>query len=151
MKYNGAFFSEEGLKKISKVNKGKKFSKEVIEKSKLKQKEFLLSLTKKERCEIYGRPSLQNGNFGKKRPGKLAGNFGTSKGYYIIKNNKSNHELKFNSLKEAMDYGFDEGTLKRKRNTSLPIKQGKWAGYIIEYIENKEYGKAYNNHKNKYG
>jgi hypothetical protein len=45
-----------------------------------------------------------------------------------------------------MDYGFDEGTIKRNRNKGIITKPkaagkpSKWVGYKIEYTKNKKYG-----------
>lgn len=141
LKYNGGFFSEEGLLNIKRLcNSGEQHSQEAKLKTKQTLKLFMQNLTKEQRSKIYGRKGSQNGNFGKKRPNELAGNFGKSKGEYSVMSNDG-EIIKFASLEKAMEYGFDEGVLKRNRNTNAPIKRGKWAGYLVKFEENKEYGK----------
>lgn len=143
-KYKGQFFSSEGLQNIKNLcNSGSQMSDSTINKRKLSQKLFNESLSPKERSLLYGRSGSQNHFFGKRRPRELAGNFGKSKGVYILIS-PENERKQFSSLEEAMNYGLDEGVLKRNRNTNIPIKKGKWTGYLIEYKENKNYGKDYN-------
>lgn len=143
-RYDGNFFSEEGASSIRKLcNSGSQKSQEAKSKIRQSLKLFMKTLTKEERSKIYGRNGPQNGNFGKKRPNELAGNFGKSKGEYIA-TSREGEVIKFASLEKAMAYGFDEGVLKRNKNTNVPIKRGKWAGYIISYKENENYGKDYN-------
>ncbi len=143
-KYNGNLVSAEGLNKIKLMaNSGSQHSKEAELKRGKSFKLFMKTLTKEERSKIYGRNGPQNGNFGKKRPNELAGNFGKSKGEYVATSNEG-ETIKFSSLEKAMAYGFDEGVLKRNKNTNVPIKRGKWAGYLITYKENENYGKDYN-------
>ena len=143
LKYNGNVFSEEGMNNIKLANLGKKHSPESKIKLKLSMKAFLQSLTKEEKAQIYGRNGPQNGNFGTKRPNELAGNFGKSKGEYSAISS-SGEIIKFASLEKAMEHGFDEGVLKRNKNTGIPIKRGKWAGFLIEFKENEDYGRDYN-------
>ena len=143
LRYNGKLASEEGLNKMRiMARSGKQGSQEAKSKTKQSLKLFMKNLTKEQRSKIYGRNGPQNGNFGKKRPNELAGNFGKSKGEYSAVS-KEGEEIKFVSLEKAMEYGFDEGVLKRNKNTNTPIKRGKWAGYLISYKQNENYGKDY--------
>jgi len=143
-KYEGKYHSEQGLESMRTLNNtGGQRTPEAIEKRKQSQKRTLDALGKEGRREKYARVGESNGNFGTKRPGSLAGNYGKSKGKYTIIHPDRSREI-FDNLKEALK-AYDEGTLKRNRNTEIPVKGGKLKGCLITYEENINYG----NNKNQ--
>tara|TARA_R110002074_G_scaffold102174_1_gene220709 strand:- start:161 stop:835 length:675 start_codon:yes stop_codon:yes gene_type:complete len=109
-------------------------------------KSYMESLTPKERSTIYGKHKENHPFWGVNRKGKKAANYGQSKGEYIVWNPEGK-KLHFKSLRKMMDYGFDEGTVKRNRNKGKIQKPknggrpSKWVGYTIEYIKSEKYGK----------
>lgn len=142
--YQGKYHSERGLVNIRLLNNtGGQHTLEAIEKRKQSQRCTLDALGKEERREKYARVGETNGNFGTKRPGELAGNYGKSKGKYTILHPDKSEEV-FHNLVEALRI-YDEGTLKRNRNTATPVKGGKLKGCLITYEENVNYG----NNKNQ--
>lgn len=143
-KYQGNYHSERGLENMRTLNNtGGQHTPEAIEKRKQSLKQTLDGLGKEGRREKYARVGESNGNFGTKRPGELAGNYGKSKGTYIITHPDKSEEV-FNKLVEALKK-YDEGTLKKHRNTGIPVKGGKLKGCLITYEENINYG----NNKNQ--
>jgi hypothetical protein len=143
-KYSGNYHSQQGLENMRTLNNtGGQHTPEAIEKRKQSLKQTLDALGEEGRREKYARVGESNGNFGTKRPGELAGNYGKSKGKYIIIHPDKSQEV-FDNLKEALEK-YDEGTLKRNRNTEVSIKGGKLKGCIIIYEENINYG----NNKNQ--
>ena len=123
-KYGGKYHSEQGLEKIKALsNTGGQQTPEAIKKRKQSQRRTLDALGEEGRREKYARVGESNGNFGTKRPGELAGNYGKSKGKYKIIHPDRSEEV-FNNLIEALKF-YDEGTLKRNRNTGIPVKRGK--------------------------
>lgn len=143
-KYNGNYHSERGLENMRTLNNiGGQHTPEAIEKRKQSLKQTLHELGKEGRKEKYARVGKSNGNFGTKRPGELAGNYGKSKGKYIITHPDSSQQV-FSNLKQALRV-YDEGTLKRNRNTGTPVRGGKLKGCLITYEENTSYG----NNKNQ--
>lgn len=143
-RYGGKYHSERGLESIRALNNtGGQHTPEAIEKRKQSLKQTLDELGKEGRREKYARVGESNGNFGTKRPGELAGNYGKSKGKYTITHPDKSEEV-FDNLVEALKT-YDEGTLKRNRNTGIPVKGGKLKGCLITYEENINYG----NNKNQ--
>ena len=108
-------------------------------------KKYMESLTPEKRSKIYGKHKENHPMWGVDRKGKKAANYGKSKGEYIVWT-PNGEMLHFKSLRKLMDYGFDEGTIKRNRNKGIITKPKaagkprKWVGYKIEYIKNKIYG-----------
>lgn len=143
-RYEGTYHSKQGLERIRTLNNtGGQHTPEAIEKRKQSQRYTLDTLGIEGRREKYARVGKSNGNFGTKRPGELAGNYGKSKGKYTITHPDKSEEV-FDNLKEALRI-YDEGTLKRNRNTGIPVKGGKLRGCLITYEENVNYG----NNKNQ--
>jgi hypothetical protein len=133
------------LEAISKRNLGKIGSKESIAKAMEKRAKTIARMTPEERSQKFGNHKENHPFWGKERKGEKAANWGNSKGEYIVLTPQGD-ELYFKSLKEIMNYGFDEGTIKRNRNNGIiskPKKGGrpsKWVGYEIKYKKNKNYG-----------
>ena len=108
-------------------------------------KKYMQSLSSEQRSKIYGKHKENHPMWGKCRKGEKAANYGKSKGTYEIITPEG-EVINFPSLKKLMDYGFDEGTIKRNRNNGTiqkPKRGGrpsKWVGYTIKYKRNQEYG-----------
>lgn len=145
-KYEGRYHSEEGLASIRKLcNSGNQHSREAIKKRVNSCKRTRDTMAQEEYFEKYvkNHTGEKSSQWGKKRPGELAGNYGKSKGKYTITHPDTSREV-FDNLKEALKV-YDEGTLKRNRNTEIPVKGGKLKGCLVTYEENINYG----NNKNQ--
>ena len=146
VKYNGKYHSEEGLARIRELcNSGNQHSREAREKRVNSCKQTRGNMTQEEYFQKYveNHTGKKSSQWGVRRPGKLAGNYGKSKGKYIITHPDTSQEV-FDNLKEALKV-YDEGTIKRNRNTGIPVKGGKLKGCLITYEENINYG----NNKNQ--
>lgn len=134
------------LEAISKRDLGKIGSPEAIKKMKISRAKTVSKMTKEEKSLKFGNHKENHPFWGVNRKGKKAANYGQSKGEYIVWNPEG-EKLYFKSLRKMMDYGFDEGTVKRNRNKGKIQKPknggrpSKWVGYTIEYIESEKYGK----------
>jgi hypothetical protein len=76
--------------------------------------------------------------FGKKRPGKLAGNYGKTKGQYVLVT-PTKEEIIFNGIKELIKYGMNELTIRKWSNNGIIQKDPncrkpfKWGGFELKY------------------
>lgn len=133
------------LEAISKRDLGKIGSKESVMKAMKKRAKTIAKMTPEERSQKFGNHKENHPFWGKERKGEKAANWGNSKGSYKVLTPDQN-VLYFKSLKEIMNYGFDEGTVKRNRNKGIISKHktggrpSKWVGYEIQYKRNKNYG-----------
>jgi hypothetical protein len=133
------------LEAISKRNLGKIGSKESIAKAMITRAKTIQKMTPEERSIKFGNHKENHPFWGTSRKGEKAANYGKSKGSYEVKNPQGKITY-FNSLKELMSKGFDEGTIKRNRNKGVITKPktggrpSKWVGYEIKYNRNKKYG-----------
>lgn len=128
------------LEAISKRDPKILITPEINKKRSIGVKRYMESLTPEERSKIYGKHKENHPFWGVSRKGKKAANYGKSKGEYIVWSPEG-EKLYFKSLRKIMDFGFDEGTIKRNRNRGIIIKPknggrpSKWVGYKIEYKE----------------
>ena len=156
-KYNGNYFSYEGQKKLKELfiknimNNPEGIKKAVETRIKNNQ-----NRTKEERSKLYGKIGEKNGNFGKKRPDELAGNFGKSKGIYKFVS-PTNEIYEFNGIRKAMTYfGIADSTIHRYENKGkIQTKIRSDAkfnlnGWEIIYIINENYGLDYKTKKEKF-
>ena len=133
------------LEAISKRKLGKIGSKESVAKAMKTRSETISKMTPKERSEKFGNHKENHPFWGVSRKGKKAANYGQSKGSYKVRSPEG-EIVCYYSLKEIMNAGFDEGTIKRNRNKGTitkPKKGGrpsKWVGYEIKYKNNNNYG-----------
>ena len=133
------------LDAISKRDLGKIGSKESVAKMMRKRAQTIKNMTPEERSNKFGHHKENHPFWGVCRKGEKAANYGKSKGEYTVWSPEG-EKLYFRSLSEIMNYGFDEGTVKRNRNKGViekPKKGGrpsKWVGYEIQYKRNKKYG-----------
>ena len=133
------------LEAISKRSLGNIGSPEAIKKFKKKRSETISKMSTEERSIKFGNHKENHPFWGVDRKGEKAANYGQSKGSYEVFTPQG-EILNFKSLKEMMNYGFDEGTIKRNRNKGIIKKPqnggrpSKWIGYKIEYKRNKIYG-----------
>jgi hypothetical protein len=92
--------------------------------------------------------------YGVKRPGELAGNFGTSKGKYILID-PLNNKLEFKNIKSLIKWGLNELTIRNWVNKGKIIKNPKcnkpfkWEGFEIIFESNPNYGKVHEKSKNR--
>jgi hypothetical protein len=77
--------------------------------------------------------------YGAKRPGELAGNYGKTKGKYILIDNNHN-KIEFEGIKQLMCYGVNETTIRKWINKGIIQKDPKcnkpymWEGFEIKFI-----------------
>ena len=134
------------LEAISRRSLGKIGSIEAIEKMKVTRAKTISKMTKEERSLAFGNHKENHPFWGVDRKGEKAANYGKSKGIYEVWNPKE-EVVYYKSLKELMEAGFDEGTIKRNRNKGKILKPknggrpSKWVGYIIKYTQSEKYGK----------
>ena len=92
--------------------------------------------------------------YGKKRPGELAGNYGKSKGKYILVTPEG-EQIYFSGIRKLMDFGFSEalarkwannGTIQKSPNIKRPFK---WGGYELQFILNEVYGDINKHQENR--
>jgi hypothetical protein len=92
--------------------------------------------------------------YGKKRPGELAGNYGKSKGQYILITPEL-EQIKFSGIKKLIQYGFSEIMVRKWSNQGIIQKDPKcykpfkWEGYELKFIENLNYGEVNSKEKTK--
>ena len=128
------------LEAISKRDLGKIGSKESVKKAMKKRAKTIAKMTPEERSQKFGNHKENHPFWGVSRKGKKAANYGKSKGEYIVWSPEG-EKLYFKSLRKIMDFGFDEGTVKRNRNKGVISKPknggrpSKWVGYKIDYIK----------------
>jgi hypothetical protein len=133
------------LEAISKRDLGKIGSKKSVKKAMKKRAKTIAKMTPEERSQKFGNHKEKHPFWGVCRKGEKAANYGKSKGEYIVLSPEGD-KLYFKSLRKMMEYGFDEGTIKRNRNKGKiqkPKKGGrpsKWIGYEIKYQQNLNYG-----------
>ena len=156
-KYNGKYFSNEGeqlLKNlfIKNVLNNPEGVKKAIE-TRVKNNQ---NRNKEDRSKVYGRLGEKNGNFGKKRPDELAGNFGKSKGIYKFVS-PTNEIYEFNGIRKAMSYfGISDSTIHKYENKgkieSKIRSDAKFNlnGWEIIYIINENYGLNYKTKKERF-
>jgi hypothetical protein len=133
------------LEAISKRDLGKIGSKESVKKAMETRKKTIARMTSEERSKKFGNHKEKHPFWGVSRKGEKAANYGKSKGSYEVWTPEG-EVLYFKSLRKIMNYGFDEGTIKRNRNKGIIQKPkhggrpSKWVGYEIKYIHNYNYG-----------
>jgi hypothetical protein len=155
-RYNGKYFSNEGQQLLKDLfiknvlNNPEGIKKAVETRVKNNQKR-----TKEERSELYGKYGEKNGNFGKKRPDELAGNFGKSKGTYKFVS-PINEIYEFDGIRKAMShFGISDSTIHRYENKGKIVTKVRsdsklnLNGWEIIYIINEDYGLDYKTKKEK--
>lgn len=132
------------IKRIKESLNNKSWSPEIIEE---RRKTMIANIANLSEEEFYKRfvekmEGPKHPMYGKKRPGKLAGNYGKTKGQYVlIKPNKE--EIKFNGVKELIKYGMNELTIRKWANNGQIIKDPKcrksfkWGGFELKFIKTK--------------
>jgi hypothetical protein len=149
LRYDGGYHSEEGLQQIRLLcNSGGQHTPEAIEKRAQSVKQTKASMSDQEYFDKYVAHSIGEGNsnYGKKRPGELAGNFGTSKGTYTLIA-PDGTRIEFKGITKLIQHGVGETVIRnwRNRGAILPQpnnKRSPWIGYQIEYRANPKYGHA---------
>ena len=133
------------IKRIKESKNNRTWSSEVIEKRRQTMINNISNLSDEEFYERFIK-KMEGPNhpmYGKKRPGELAGNYGKTKGQYIlIKPNKE--EIIFNGIKELIKYGMNELTIRKWVNNGVITKDPKcrkafkWNGFELKLIKNKK-------------
>jgi len=148
-KYNGNFHSKEGLQSIKDYNTGKQIPSQVIQKIQKTLKETRTNMSDQEYRKKYVEPKQgeNNPNYGKKRPGELAGNYGTNKGTYVLTTPRG-ERLEFKGITKLIKYGVGETIVRNWRNRGVIIPQpnnsrSPWIGYQIEFKPNPKYGQVH--------
>jgi hypothetical protein len=128
------------IKKIKESKNNKKWSPEVIEK---RRQTIINNIANLSEEEFYKRfiekmEGPKHPMFGKKRPGKLAGNYGKTKGQYVLVT-PTKEEIIFNGIKELIKYGMNELTIRKWSNNGIIQKDPncrkpfKWGGFELKY------------------
>jgi len=148
--YDGKWHSEQGLRKMKQFcNSGNQHSPEAKKKMVESLNKTRKNMSDSEYYSKYVEPRKgeSNPNFGRKRPGDLAGNYGTSKGTYTLKS-PDGQELEFKGIKKLKEYGVGEHIIRSWRNKGIIKPQpnnnrSPWIGYEIIYKVNPTYGKIH--------
>jgi hypothetical protein len=156
-KNNGHYFSDEVQQLLKNLFiKNVLNNPEGIKKSRETRVKNNHNRTKEERSEVYGRLGETNGNFGKKRPDELAGNFGKSKGIYKFIS-PSNETYEFSGIRKAMShFRISDSTIHKYENKGKIEKKVRsdsklnLNGWEIIYINNENYGLDYKTKKEKF-
>lgn len=135
------------IKRIKESLNNKSWSPEVIEERRKTMIKNIKNLSDEDFYLKFIEPMVGPNHpmYGVKRPGDLAGNFGTSKGEYILIT-PLNEEIKFKNLKTLMKWGINELTIRNWINKGKITKNPKcnkpfkWEGYEIKFYINQEYG-----------
>jgi hypothetical protein len=147
---DGYYYSKESRKKMSakyKNNYEIYFNKEIIKKRSKSLKQTIDNMSQEEFYNKYQKhmEGPLHPMFNKKRPGELAGNYGKSKGKYILITPKK-EIIEFKGIKKVIEYGINELTIRKWSNKGIIQKDPKcnkpfkWAGYELQFIENPDYG-----------
>lgn len=150
LKYDGKVHSQEGLLRIKELNNsGGQHTPEAIQKRKVSLKQTRANMNDQEYYEKYIKPQEgeNNPNYGKKRPGELAGNYGTNKGTYTLITPQT-ERIEFKGITKLMKYGVGETVIRNWRNRGIILaqpnnKRSPWIGYQIEFKPNPKYGQTH--------
>jgi len=130
------------IKKIKESKNNKEWSDEIIEK---RRQTMIYNISQLSKEEFYKRyiEKMEGPNhpmFGKKRPGKLAGNYGKTKGKYILIN-PNNEKIEFKGIVNLIKHGINELTIRKWTNKGIIqkdpkcLKPFKWENYEIRFIK----------------
>ena len=156
---NGSYYSNEALDKLrlTAINNYSKYcSPEAIKKRSESHKQNIANMTDDEFNNRFVKPmeGPLHPMYGKKRPGELAGNYGKSKGKYILVTPEG-EQIYFSGIRKLMDFGFSEalarkwannGTIQKSPNIKRPFK---WDGYELQFILNEIYGDINKHQENR--
>jgi hypothetical protein len=142
--------------KKAKENYTKMHNKESLKKRSKSLKKFINEMSKEKFYDRYIKPmeGPLHPMYGKKRPGELAGNYGKTKGQYIL-TTPIKEEIIFNGIKDLIKYGMNELTIRKWSNKGVIQKDPKcykpfkWEGYELKFIENLNYGEVNSKEKTK--
>lgn len=154
-RYGGNYHSQEGLASLREsCRSGKQHTPKAKQKRIKSLKETRQNMSDEEYYEKYVKNHTgESGSmYGKKRPGELSGNYGTSKGTYKLISPKG-EVLEFKGITKLMKFGVGETLIRNWRNRGKiapqpNYKRSSWAGYEIQYEPNTSYGKT-NKHVQK--
>lgn len=129
------------IKKIKESKNNKKWPLEVVEKRRQTMINNIANLSEEEFYKrfIEKMEGPKHPMFGKKRPGKLAGNYGKTKGQYVLIT-PLKEEIIFNGIKELIKYGMNELTIRKWSNNGVIQKDFncrksfKWDGFELKFI-----------------
>ena len=156
---DGYYLNQEARKKISistKLNYNKIHNKEAIKKRSKSLKQTIDNMSQEKFYERYQKhmEGPLHPMYSKKRPGELAGNYGKSKGIYILITPEG-EKIEFSGIKKLITYGINELTIRKWSNKGKIEKDPKcnkpfkWVGYEIQFIENPNYGDINKKHINR--
>jgi hypothetical protein len=143
------------IKNIKKSKNNKKWSPEIIER---RRQTMITNIANLSEEEFYKRfiEKMEGPNhpmYGKKRPEELAGNYGKSKGHYLLISPDGN-KITFNGIKKLIKHGMNELTIRNWSNKGIIQKNHKcrkpfkWEGFELRFIENLNYGETHKKLKN---
>ena len=142
---NAGIFSNKHYETLSTLLKSYHLDSKIKTKRVNTLNENISKLNKTELKERFGRFGETNGWYGKKRPGNLAGNYGKSKGMYILIYPNKTQKIYKSFTELRCETNLDEGWIKRNRNNGIYNgKKTEMVGYELKYIQNENYGKLLN-------
>lgn len=130
------------IKRVKESTNNRIWDHEVIKQRKLSLIETINKMSDEEFYIKYIEHKIGNKHpmYGVKRPGQLAGNYGKTKGKYILINIQHD-QIEFNGILQLIDYGINEGTIRKWTNNGKIQKNPKcnkpykWEGFEIKYIK----------------
>lgn len=142
--------SERGLLNLKTLNNsGGQHIPEAIRKRVIGAKKTKANMSDQEYHEKYiqNHKGECNSNYGKKRPGELAGNYGTNKGTYVLITPQG-ERIEFKGITKLIKYGVGETVIRNWRNRGTILaqpnnKRSPWIGYQIEFKQNPKYGQTH--------
>lgn len=146
-KYGNKMVSKQGLEKLkTSYRPGIQNSPEAMQKRITSLQNTKDAMTDQEYVEKYINPWIgeQNAQYGVKRPGELAGNYGKSRGKYFLVDPQGDI-IEFKGIVELIKFGVGETVIRSWRNRGI-IKgypnnsRSPWIGYEIQYKPNTKYG-----------
>ncbi len=156
---DGYYYSKEARKKMGEKYKNNYeiyFNKETLKKRSKSLKQTIDNMSQEEFYNRYQKnmEGPLHPMYGKKRPGELAGNYGKSKGKYLLITPEK-ETIEFDGIKKLIKFGINELTIRKWSNRGIIQKNPKynkpfkWIGYEIQFIENPNYGDINKNMLNR--
>ena len=129
------------IKRVKESTNNRKWDPQIIEQRKKTLIETINNMPDKEFYEKYidHKIGSKHPMYGKKRPGSLAGNYGKTKGKYILIQPDLS-KIEFSGIKQLIDYGVNELTIRKWTNKGVIMKDPKcnkpykWDGFEIKFI-----------------
>jgi hypothetical protein len=148
-RYEGKYHSEQGIQNLKLLsNTGGQHTPEAVKKRVQSSEKTRQNMSDEEYYIKYvkNHTGENSSMYGTKRPGELAGNYGTSKGTYTLISPEG-EVFEFKGITKLIKFGVGETLIRNWRNRGkiLPqpnYKRSPWIGYEIQYKPNTKYGQT---------